>query len=134
VAELGLTSDVELGGFAANPFAYMRRAVAVVLSSRYEGFGNVLVEAMACGTAVISTDCPSGPSEILEGGRFGPLVPPGDPGRLAEAMLAVLRQPPDRAALQARAQDFSVAAITMQYLTLLGELAGPSHAICPRVD
>ena len=67
---------VQLPGFVENPFAHMRRARVVVLSSVFEGFGNVLVEAMACGTPVVSSDCPSGPSDVLDGGRFGRLVPP----------------------------------------------------------
>ena len=71
VRECGLDAVVQLPGFVENPFAHMRRARVVVLSSVFEGFGNVLVEAMACGTPVVSSDCPSGPSEILDGGRFG---------------------------------------------------------------
>jgi glycosyltransferase involved in cell wall biosynthesis len=122
IRDLHLEADVELTGFVPNPFAYMRRAAGVVLSSRYEGFGNVLVESMACGTPVVSTDCPSGPSEILEGGRYGPLVPVGDESRLADAMLSVLRHPIDSGELRARAVAFSVDLIADQYLTLIAGL------------
>jgi len=122
IRDLHLEADVELGGFAPDPYAYMRRAAGVVLSSRYEGFGNVLVEAMACGTPVVSTDCPSGPSEILEGGRYGPLAPVGDDGRLADAMLSVLRHPIDSGELRARSAAFSVDLIADQYLSLIAGL------------
>jgi glycosyltransferase involved in cell wall biosynthesis len=84
VAECGLTADdVQMPGFVSNPYAYLARCAVFVLSSRWEGLPGVLIEAMACGATVISTDCPSGPSEILEGGRWGALVPMGDVSILA---------------------------------------------------
>ena len=73
-----MADDVDLPGFVANPFAYMARASAFVLSSAFEGLPGALIQAMACGCPVVSTDCPSGPAEILDGGRFGALVPVGD--------------------------------------------------------
>lgn len=86
VATLGLSDRVRLPGFVKNPFAVMARASTFVLSSQWEGFGNVITEAMACGTPVISTDCPHGPGEILESGRWGELVPVGNISTLADAM------------------------------------------------
>lgn len=90
IKELGLEQDVVLPGFVNNPYKYMKHATVFVLSSRWEGFGNVLVEAMALGTPVVSTDCPSGPLEILDGGKHGKLVPVGDPNLMAKAILETL--------------------------------------------
>lgn len=84
--ELGLESDVSMPGHVQNPYAYMRNADLFVLSSHWEGFANVLVEAMACGTRVVSTDCPSGPAELLEEGQWGEMVPVGDVVAFASAM------------------------------------------------
>lgn len=86
--ELGVAEDVSLPGFLPNPHAFMRRVAVFVLSSAWEGLPNVLIEAMACGARVVSTDCPSGPREILAGGRHGALVPVGD----AEAMAAAIER------------------------------------------
>jgi glycosyltransferase involved in cell wall biosynthesis len=88
--ELGITDAVALPGFRANAMAYMAGAALFVLSSAWEGLPTVLIEALAAGTRVVSTDCPSGPREILQDGRLGALVPVGDAGALAEAMLASL--------------------------------------------
>lgn len=115
----GLGYDIDMPGFCANPFALMARAGAFVLSSRWEGFPNALVEAMACGAPVIATDCPSGPREILEGGRIAPLVPVDDANALAQALIATLATRPNTAASRARAQGFSVAAAARQYLDAL---------------
>jgi len=116
---LGIGAEVEFAGFQENPFAHMSRAAALVLSSAWEGFGNVLVEAMACGTQVVATDCPSGPAEILDGGRFGRLVPVGDAPALAAAMEAALDHPLPTEVLRERAQVFSVDAALDRYLPLL---------------
>jgi len=83
VAEMGLADSVDLPGFVSNPYAYMARAAAYALSSRWEGLPTVLIEALACGLPIVSTDCPSGPCEILQGGRYGKLVPVGDTDALA---------------------------------------------------
>jgi glycosyltransferase involved in cell wall biosynthesis len=93
VRELGLQECVDLPGFAPNPYSYMKRADAFLLSSAWEGLGNVLVESMALGRPVVSTDCPSGPREILRDGRLGPLVPVGDAEAMAGAILEVLNAP-----------------------------------------
>jgi len=90
---LGIADDVELRGFEANPYPYMRAAALFALSSAWEGFGNVLVEAMACGTPAVATDCPSGPRQILQDGRFGALVPIDDVGALAQAIIRSLQDP-----------------------------------------
>ncbi|MFO1432059.1 MAG: glycosyltransferase [Candidatus Competibacteraceae bacterium] len=105
--KLGISDDITLLGFVANPFAYMARATVLVLSSLYEGFPNVLIEALACGCPVVSTDCPSGPAEILDQGRFGQLVAVGDAVAMAKAISAVLDNPPDPHLLRARAALFS---------------------------
>lgn len=114
----GLGDSVELPGFVDNPFAYMRCSAIFVLSSRREGFGNVLVEAMACGTPAVSTDCPSGPTEILENGKWGRLVPVGDAQALAEAMASTLEnsEHPDVAA---RAAIFNQDSAVEDYLAVM---------------
>lgn len=117
--DLGVTADFELPGFAGNPYQYMKRAAMFVLSSRFEGLGNALVEAMACGTAVVSTDCPNGPREILEDGRHGTLVAVADPVALAEAIEAQLDAPVRPTAIQ-RAQAFSAAEAVSRYAAVLG--------------
>ncbi len=90
VRELGLDSDVALPGFVAGAPRCMARAAVFVLSSAWEGLPTVLIEALAVGTQVVATDCPSGPREILRGGELGRLVPPGDVPALAEGILAAL--------------------------------------------
>ena len=117
--ELGVAGDLALPGFVENPWAWMARASVFVLSSAWEGFSNVLAEALACGCPVVSTDCPSGPAEILEHGRYGPLVPVGDDRALADAILATLEKPPDPGALRARASIFSVDTAVDRYLEVL---------------
>jgi glycosyltransferase involved in cell wall biosynthesis len=124
--ELGVRDDMDLPGFVANPVAYMARAALFVLSSRWEGFGNVLVEALACGTPVVSTDCPSGPSEILQGGRFGPLVPVDDAAALTEAMRQCLTSPLDVQTLRQAASPYTLERSCDAYLRCFG-LTGASR-------
>ncbi len=120
IAKLGISEDVSMPGFVENPYVYMSRASAVVLSSRWEGLPTVLIEAMACGCPVIATDCPSGPKEILEAGVYGPLVSVGDATALSAAMLQVLEAPANRNVLVQRAIDFSIDRVVPEYLALLG--------------
>ena len=116
---LGVSDSFDLPGFDVNPFRYMSRASVFVLSSRYEGFPNVLAQAMACGAPVVSTDCRSGPSEMLEGGRWGRLVPVGDWRAMARAIEETLDDPMPAEELKARASVYSVEASVERYLEVL---------------
>jgi glycosyltransferase involved in cell wall biosynthesis len=127
-ALLGLSDAVDLAGFKPNPLPFMRGARLVAMSSRWEGFGNVLVEALYCGTPVVSTDCPHGPREVLEDGRYGRLVAVGDHGALAAAMLDTLDQEPDRERLRLRAADFSVERSGDRYLEIMGLLGSKGRS------
>ena len=117
--DLGIAKSVRLPGLCANPYAYMARAKVLVLSSAWEGFPNVLIEALACGCPVVSTDCPSGPAELLENGRFGRLTPVGDDVALAEAVVQTLSAPPSPARLRERAARFSLDAALDRYLSVM---------------
>jgi glycosyltransferase involved in cell wall biosynthesis len=117
--DLRIEADIDLPGFEPNPLAIMARADLFVLSSRVEGFSNAIVEALACGCPVVSTDCPDGPAEVLEWGKYGRLVPVGDDVALSEAIMASLREPADRDRLRQRADNFSVERAVEQYLELL---------------
>ena len=117
--EVGVAADVDLPGFEPNPYKFMARADVFAVSSRVEGMPNTIIEALACGCPVVSTDCPSGPAEILQNGRHGRLVPMGDDAALAAAISATLQAAPDRDALRRRAADFSVERATDRYLQLL---------------
>ena len=116
---VGVADRVHLPGFVSNPYRFLKRASVFVLSSRWEGLPNALIEAIAMGTPVVSTDCPSGPAEILENGKYGRLVPVGDAEALAAAMEATLESPPDPDLLRRRGQDFSVERIVKRYLKVL---------------
>lgn len=120
VRQLGLESRVSLPGFSEHALGYLKKANLFVLSSRFEGFGNVVAEALACGTPVVSTDCPHGPAEILDNGRYGTLVPVADPAALATAISAALSAPVDNEALQQRGAVFSVLNCASQYMKLIG--------------
>ena len=127
-AEIGADQSVVFHPFEPNPFPLMKRCDVVVLPSDYEGFGNVLIEAMACGTQVISTDCPHGPAEILEGGRWGQLVKVGDVQGLAEAIVRSLDKEfwVEEGALQERGRMFSTEVAATEYLSALGLAAAGS--------
>lgn len=129
VQELGLENDVDMPGFKDNPYTYMAKATLFVLSSAWEGFGNVVAEAMAVGTPVVSTNCPSGPSEILESGKYGKLVSVGDVNGLANAILETLKNPTNSQLLQERALDFTVDNVVDQYLRVLGVESQKSYQL-----
>jgi glycosyltransferase involved in cell wall biosynthesis len=116
--ELGVAEDVALPGFQDNALAYMAGSALFVLSSVWEGLPTVLIEALAAGTRVVSTDCPSGPREILQEGRLGALVPVGDATALAAAMLEALERPSDTVTLDALA-PFTRDAAVDHYLRLI---------------
>lgn len=118
--DLGIESDVSMPGFVKNPYAYMSKASVLVLSSQYEALPTVICEAMACGCPVISTNCPYGPAEILEHGKYGLLVPVKDPISLADAMLKTLDNPIEKSLLLQRANDFRADYILPIYLELMG--------------
>ena len=126
IGRMSLENDISLPGFVRNPYPLMKHASLFVLSSRWEGLPNALLEAIALGTPVVATNCPSGPAEILDNGRYGRLVPVGDPEALARAMMETIENPPDSSLLRKRSEDFSSARIIDQYLEiLLGERCRP---------
>jgi glycosyltransferase involved in cell wall biosynthesis len=115
----GLQGKVLMPGHVSDPISYYLSSDLFALSSDYEGFGNVIVEALGCGVPVVSTNCPGGPAEILDGGRYGRLVPVGDAPALAAAMLAALQEQPDRRLLMARAAEFAPRVVIRKYLDLM---------------
>lgn len=127
-ADLGIAERVRFLGFRSNPFAHMKAADVFVLSSLWEGFGNVIVEAMAMGTAVVSTRCPHGPDEIITDGEDGMLVPVGNVEALAAGMLRLSKDADLRERIAQRgilrAQDFSAEKISTAFATALRRLAG----------
>src|SRR4029450_12488878 len=118
VRKLGIGDDVSLLGSVANPYAYLSRAVAFVLSSRWEGLPTVLIEALACGAPLIATDCPSGPREILAGGRYGKLVRVNAledlTAAMEEALDGRLPRPPDESW-----QPYELEAVVDEFLRLI---------------
>ena len=120
IHNLGLDGDIALPGFSKHIYGYLARASLFVLSSRWEGSPNVLTEALALGTPVVATDCPSGPREILDHGRYGPLVPIGDTDALANAMRQTLITPPDPATLRTAVAEYTVEKSARRYLEAMG--------------
>lgn len=118
--ELEVDEDADFPGFAANPYAHMAGADLLVLSSAWEGSPNVLTEALALGVPVVSTDCRSGPREVLADGRYGPLVPVGDAEALADAIVRTLREPLPAETLREAVAGFTRAASTAGYTRVLG--------------
>ncbi len=127
--KLNVADDMLMPGFVSNPFAFVAQARVFVLSSAWEGLPTALIEALACGTPVVSTDCPSGPAEILEDGKFGPLTPVGDEHALAEAILKTLEHPLPAAILRQRALDFSIENIIPKYLEIFQSASFPTSGL-----
>jgi glycosyltransferase involved in cell wall biosynthesis len=124
IKEYGLEQDISMPGFVPNPYSYMAHAAAFVLSSRWEGLPTVIVEAMALGAPIISTDCPSGPREILLDGKYGQLVPVDNPHALAAAILTSLTTKLSRPSRQSW-KSFELECVVDQYINIL---LGVSHA------
>lgn len=120
IANLGLEDHVHMPGFVANPFTYMAKSAVLALSSRWEGLPGVVIQALACGCPVVSTDCAGGVTEILKGDTYGKMVPVGDHQAMAAAILETLEHPPETRLLLERAADFHVDKITERYLDLMG--------------
>jgi len=125
IRQLGLESSVDLPGFVANPLPYMVRAAVFVLSSRWEGLPGALIEALYCGAPLVSTDCPSGPREILADGAYGQLVPVGDADALAQAIERALDGKAPKPSAESW-RPYASETVATQYLDLL--LGTPAHA------
>jgi glycosyltransferase involved in cell wall biosynthesis len=123
IVELDMKEKIDLPGFSTNPYTFMANADLFVLSSRFEGLPTALIEALACGTPVVSTDCISGPAEILDGGKYGTLVPVGDVDAMGQAILDCLQNPPQPDLLRKRAQIFSVENASHAYTKLIEQLS-----------
>lgn len=118
-SDLGVADRVDLHGAVENPFQFLARADLYVMSSAWEGCPNALMEAMACGCRVVSTDCPSGPRELLQDGEIGPLAPVGNADGLAAAMAHALATPPDPDLVKARAAEYSLPNVVQRYREVL---------------
>ena len=126
VIKLGLAHIVSIPGWIANPFSFMRQTDVFALSSNFEGFGNVLIEALVCGCKIVSTDCPHGPREILDEGRFGKLVPVDDEPAMTEAIAKSLYINPNSQALMARAEEFSPDRQVAKFEQMFNQVLGSS--------
>lgn len=117
--KLGINDNFYLPGFVTNPYAYMSKASVFALSSLWEGFGNVIVEAMACGTAVVATNCPGGPCDILQNGKLGHLVPVGNVEAMAQAIIDSLEHPLEPQLLVAGIEAFTIHNSAKKYIATL---------------
>ncbi len=127
-SDLGIADDVTFEGFVENSLNHFSNADLFVISSRWEGFCNVIVEALLCGLPVVSTDCPSGPAEILDNQKFGILVPVRDDAALAVAMESALNRSWDKNAQRARAMDFTVEKICDSYAAVFRDVLSEASA------
>jgi glycosyltransferase involved in cell wall biosynthesis len=118
----GLAGRIIFTGQVADPFVWMMRARVAICASVYEGLCNAIIEALACGTPVVSTNCPYGPVEILQGGRYGALTPVGDVRAMAAAIEAALAEVPDRGALRARGLNYTAARAAERFLEIIADL------------
>jgi glycosyltransferase involved in cell wall biosynthesis len=118
ICGLGLTADVALPGFERNPYRFMSRAAAFAFSSQWEGFGVALVEALALGVPVVSTNCMYGPAEILCDGKYGTLVPVGDHEAMARALLTALENPVQNDSSE-HVQQFTVRSVASSYMSVI---------------
>lgn len=120
IRKLNLQDRIDMPGFVKNPFAYMANCDVFVLSSATEGLPNTLIEAMACGVSVVSTDCPSGPREILDNGKYGKLVQVGDDDALAKAILETISNPLSEGELKGRIREnFSLEKNVGKYMDII---------------
>lgn len=117
ILKFGMEADIQLPGFVENPYSWFRSSSVFVLSSRWEGLPNVLIEAMACGVPVVSTDCPSGPAEILENGKWGKLVPLDGQKEMAVAIAEALRKP--KPSSNKFFEKFALETVVAKYRSLL---------------
>ncbi len=120
ISGCGMEDRVELHDFVQNPFPYYSKAKVFVLTSKSEGFGNVIVEALSTGTPVVCSDCPGAPRTILADGKYGRLVQQDNAVQIAEAILETLSEKTDGGLLQQRAKEFSVANIARKYAEAMG--------------
>jgi glycosyltransferase involved in cell wall biosynthesis len=133
----GLTERIIFTGQVADPFVWMKRARLAVCSSVYEGLCNAVIEALACGTPVVSTDCPYGPREILQDGRYGRLIPVGDAAAMAGAIGQALRRVADRRVLTTRGLQYTSAIAAARFVEIMADVlplmsaAGDSVAASP---
>ncbi|MGA2893154.1 MAG: glycosyltransferase [Xanthobacteraceae bacterium] len=119
---MGLDDRILFTGQVDDPFAWMRRARVAVCASVYEGLCNAIIEALACGTPVVSTNCPYGPAEILQGGRYGALTPVGAAAAMAAAIDVALSAVPDRGALRLRGLNYTAVRAAERFLEITAEL------------
>jgi len=129
VLKLDLEGKVSMPGFVKDPNLWFETADLFVLSSKWEGFGNVVVEALEFGVPIVSTDCDSGPREILENGKYGTLVPVGDTDALSSSIYDSLFAHHDKNVLIARSKDFSIDKISQQYLNLFNSVTDEKNKL-----